>query len=489
MEETKETKKTGFFATLNNPDSMLHKLMTYGVAIVIITLCIFITPGRDALNPAWGWLITAFLLYYALLSKRILETLIFGCAIGVALTYGTDFINGIAETTFSTMEMEDFVWIVLMCGLLNVFNKLLSRAGSMDSFAKFIMKYAKSEKQVRVFSWLLQWPLFFDDYMTIAVGGSILTPIYDQKHMPREDCAFIVHTLAEPLRVLLPITSWTAFMAGLFESGGLTDASGSGVTSFFKTIPYSFYAWVSIIGCLLFCLGVIPKIGPIKHPDPSNYLPLDTEEDNDAKKHGNFVDFFLPLAGMIITAKFFAWDIVPTLLVVLPCMCAYYMVRGIITTKDIEGCLIDGFGDFMYLDILFVVSYALGGIFESTGYIDYLVSIAQNTVNPALLPVMLFVVFCCSEAAMSLNWSLMLIAFPVVLPLAQGIGANVYLTAAAVISAGCFGCHLCYVCDYTSMTGQVCGVQPAYHASTCVPYALIFGAVTAILYLIGGFVL
>ncbi|MBC8584627.1 sodium:proton antiporter [Oscillospiraceae bacterium NSJ-64] len=479
--------KVNKFSVITDQDSLVHKIMTYGVAVAIIALCIFLTPGGEALNPATGWLIVVFLLYYALLSKRILETIIFGCAIGVALFYGKDFLGGLTETTFSTMELEDFVWIVLLCGLMNVFAKLLRRAGSMDSFAQLITKYAKTDKQVRVFSWLLQWPMFFDDYMTIAVGGSMLAPIYDKKKVPREDCAFIVHSLAEPLRVLFPLTSWTAFMAGLFESGGLTDASGSGAVAFFKTIPFSFYAWVSLIGTLLFCLGIIPKIGPIKRPDPSKYLDLGAEPEG-GERQGNLIDFFLPLAGMIVAAMYFEWDLVPTMIVVLPCVCAYYLIRGVISTKDIEGCLIDGFQEFMYLDILFVASYALAGIFETTGFVDYLVSIAQNVVNPALLPVMLFLIFCCSEAAMSLNWSLMLIAFPVVIPLALGIGANVYLTAAAVISAGCFGCHLCYVCDYTSMSGQFCGIQPAHHASTCVPYALIFGGITAVLYLVCGFI-
>jgi len=484
----KEGKKKGF-ERLMDPNTALHKLMTYGVAIVIIAACILLSPGGTAVNPAWGWLIIAFLLYYALISRRILETLIFGTAIGVALYYGRDFLSGLSTTVFKTMELEDFVWIVLLCGLLNVFNKLLSRAGSMEAFGRIIKKRAKTGKQLNLLTWLLQFPLFFDDYMTIAVGGSIVMPIYDQKKQPREEGAFIVHSLAEPLRVLLPITSWTAFMSGLFESGGLVDANGSGFGSFVRTIPFNFYAWVALIGTLLFALGVLPKIGPMKKPDPSLYMPLDEKEEDDGQtRKGNLIDFFLPIIGMIVAAYFFGWDLVPALLVVVPLVFAYYMIRGIITTKDVEGCLVDGLKDFMYLDVLFVTSYALGGILETVGYISYLVAIAQQTVNPTLLPVMLFVVFCISEAAMSLNWSLLLIAFPVVLPLAQGIGANVYLTAGAVISAGCFGCNLCYICDYTSMTASVSGLPSARHASTCVPYSLVFGGITAVLFLIGGLI-
>jgi Na+/H+ antiporter NhaC len=478
--------------SFQDQDSILHKLMTYGVTILTLLLCVFLSPGKT-ISPVWGWMVIVFLLYYALVSKRILETLIFGSAICVALYYGTGFLNGFSKVLMGQMKTDDFVWMVLLCGLLNVFNKLLSRAGSMNAFGSIIEKHAKNEKQLNLFAWLLQFPLFFDDYMTIAVGGSILAPIYDKKKTPREEGAFIVHSLAEPLRTLLPITSWTAFMSGLFESGGLKDSSGSGFGAFVRTIPFNFYAWVSLIGTLLFAIGIIPKIGLMKHPDSSVYMPLDENEegaggDTKAAKRGNLVDFFLPIAGMIAAAAYFGWDLVPALFVVLPCVFAYYMLRGIITTKDIEGCLVDGLKEFMYLDVLFVTSYALGSMLDKIGYISYLVNATKNAVNPALLPVMLFVIFCVSEAAMSLNWNLLLIAFPVVIPLAQGIGANVYLTAAAVIAAGCFGCHLCYVCDYTSMTASVSGLPSAYHASTCVPYALIFAAVTAVLFLTFGFI-
>ncbi len=482
--------KKSFFSTITDANSTAHKLLTYGVAIIIIALCAFLSPGSEGLNPAWGWLVIAFLLYYALLSKRILETLIFGAAIAIALSYGKGFISGVSEVIFSTMELEDFVWIVLLCGLLNVFNKLLSRAGSMDAFGRLIEKRAKTGKQLNFLTWLLQFPLFFDDYMTIAVGGSVVMPIYDKMKQPREDGAFIIHSLAEPLRILLPITSWTAFMSGLFESGGLTDANGSGFASFIKTIPFNFYGWVAIIGTLLFALGVLPKIGAMAKPDPASYLPLDEEEasEDSPKRKGTMLDFFLPIIGMIAMAYVFDWDLVPALFVVVPCVFAYYMIRGIITTKDVEGCLVDGLKDFMYLDVLFVTSYALGGMLESLGYINYLVDIARAVVNPHLLPVLLFVIFSVSEAVMSLNWSLLLIAFPVVLPLAAGIGANVYLVAGAVISAGCFGCNLCYICDYTSMTASVSGLSSAHHAQTCVPYSLMFGIVTAVLYLVAGFV-
>ena len=477
--------KSSFLKTLMDHDSLLHKIATYGVFIVILILAISVGGN---VGPAWGWLVIAFLFYYAVISQRILETLILGGVIATALMTGTGFISGIIDNYYANMESEDFVWAILLCGLMNIVVVLLRRTGAMDSFAGIVEKRANSERGVNVWTWLMQLPIFFDDYMHMMIGGKVMAPIYDKLDVPREDGAFINHTLAEPLRIVFPITSWTAFMAGLYASGGIEDGFGA----FIQSIPFQFYAWISLIGTLLFALGVLPKIGAMKHPDKSLYLPLEGEDASEVpegRKKGNLVDFFVPIVLMIGLAYFFEWDLVPAMFIVLPVVYAYYMIRGIISSDDIESTFVEGLADFMYIFVLFACSYVLGGALTDLGYIDYLVEMAQQSLNPAMLPVILFVIFCISEGAMSLNWSLLLIAFPVIIPLAQGIGANIPLTAAAVISAGCFGCNWCYICDYTAMTAAAFGLPPAHHAKTCIPYSLIFAVITAILYAIFGFVL
>ena len=479
------TEKSSFLKTLMDHDSLLHKLATYGVFIVVLIIAILQGGGA---SPAWGWLVIAFLFYYAVISQRILETLILGGVIATALSYGTGFIGGIIDNYYMNMESEDFVWAILLCGLMNIVVVLLRRTGAMDSFGSIVEKHTKTKKGVNIWTWLMQFPIFFDDYMHMTIGGKVMAPIYDKMDVPREEGAWINHTLAEPLRIVFPITSWTAFMAGLYVSGGIEDGFGA----FVQSIPFQFYAWISLIGTLLFALGVLPKLGGLKHPDKSLYLPLENEEDAAVpadRKKGTLIDFFIPIVLMIVLAYFFEWDLVPAMFIVLPVVYAYFMIRGIISSDDIEGTLVEGMADFMYIFILFACSYVLGGALTDLGYIDYLVEMAQQSLNPAMLPVILFVIFCISEGAMSLNWSLLLIAFPVIIPLAQGVGANVPLTAAAVISAGCFGCNWCYICDYTTMTAMAFGLPPAHHAKTCIAYSLVFAVITAILYAVFGFVL
>ena len=47
--------------------------------------------------------------------------------------------------------------------------------------------------------------IVFDDYLTLEILGNVMTPLYDEKKVPREEGAFIAQTAGEPIRVLFPI--------------------------------------------------------------------------------------------------------------------------------------------------------------------------------------------------------------------------------------------------------------------------------------------
>lgn len=472
---------------ITDHNTLAHKLLSYGVALVFLLYTIFTTPGRGHLAADIGTTLIVFTLYYTLLTQRVLETLVWASFLGIAMLNGTSVITGLQTQLYKTMGSEDFIWIVLMCGLLNVFSKLLGKTGSLHAFAGLIRKKVKKAGQLNLATWLLQFPLFFDDYMTIAVGGSIMAPIYDDYGVPREEGAFLIHTLAEPLRVLCPVTSWAAFLGGLFVSSKLVPREEA-MLAFFKSIPFSFYAMVSFAGTFLFAVGMLPKLGSLRNPKKAEYRALGSEEEEGGKSGGTLIDFFLPIMALIAGAFICDFDVVPALIVILPVTVFYYLSRGVVAPDDIENCLVEGFAEFMSLIILFCTTYMLNDILVDLDYITYLADVVKHSVNPDLLPLVVFVVFSISEAVMSLNWGLMLIVFPIVVPVAVAIGANPYLTAAAIISAGCFGCNFCYICDYTMLTSSVFGLKAGNHATDCLPYSFIFAAITALMYWGAGYI-
>lgn len=476
------------FKKFMDENTVLHRWISYGFTMLLILATAYFTPGQEKLASNAGTWVVLFILFYTLLTRRILETLIFANVLGLAMIHGFGFIDGFKEQLFKTMSGEDFIWIVLLCCSLNVFNKFLNKTGALGAFAGVIKSRVKSEKQLNMATWLLQFPLFFDDYMTMAIGGSIMAPMYDEMKVPREEGAYLIHTLAEPLRVLFPITSWAAFMSGCFISTGIVSES-EGMMAFIRSIPFNFYAMISIVGTFLFAAGILPKIGGLKKPDPSQYIEFAEAEDvSEDKKKGTLWDFFIPIVFLVVMFFYFNFDTVSSMVVVIPVTVGYYLLRGIMGASDVEECLVSGFSEFMSLIILFCASYMLNDVLTGLGYIDYLAETVRQFVNPNLLPVLVFVVFCISECIMSLNWGLILITFPILVPVAAAIGANPYMVAAAIVSAGCFGCNMCYICDYTMLSSSVFGLKAGYHASTCVPYSIIFAVITAVFYLIAGFI-
>lgn len=93
---------------ITNQNSWLHKLLSYGVASLVIALAVITSPGSEGLNPSSGTLIIIFILYYTLLTKRILETLIFATVFGSALLDGHEFITNFKEQLYTTLGNVDF---------------------------------------------------------------------------------------------------------------------------------------------------------------------------------------------------------------------------------------------------------------------------------------------------------------------------------------------------------------------------------------------
>ncbi len=465
----------------------------YGSLILVTLVCMFVAPTDLANMGMWVFVPVVYLLLYALMFKRVIEGMFLSVIITYALAYKTGMFFPFIDGVYTELGSGDLHFVMMLTALFNVFMALIEKAGVLDSFVTFALNRCKTQKSVRIMTWLMAWPLFVDEYMTILTLGPALTPVYDKKQIPREELAMIVHSLTGQIRIIFPVTSWAALLAGVFESGGLT-VNGSGYAAFLKTIPFNFYAWVSIIGALLFALGILPKLGKMKDCVPYQEEEEVVEESGNVeegafpRKKSNMFDFFAPIVLVVAATFYFEYDIIAALFVMLPVAFAFYLLRGLIVPADIEESLIKGFTDSMPLFVLFAGTYMLSSALDAVGFTNVVIEMGQQFLKPELLPVILFLLFSVTEFPMSLCWGILIIAFPVAIPLAFSIGANPYLTASAILSAVVFGSHGCFVADYTVMTAGVVKIKTYQHAITSLPYVLIFGGITAVLYLIAGFV-
>ena len=110
-------------------------------------------------------------------------------------------------------------------------------------------------------------------------------------------------------------------------------------------------------------------------------------------------------------------------------------------------------------------------------------------VSVAMLPFIIFVALAVTEFITGTNWGMYIIALPIVIPLAMQMGVHMPLAVAAVLSAGVLGSHVCFYSDATILTSAACGCDNFRHAITQMPFGILAGVMSAILFLVFGFVM
>ena len=149
------------------------------------------------------------------------------------------------DTVYDTVMSDNYVWLVLVCGLMGSLMVLIERSGGAMAFSRWIAKYIKTRKSALVWTWVLGWLIFTDDYLNCLAIGPSMSHITDDKKISREMLSYIVDTMAAAPCVLIPISTWGAFIAGLLELNNFAPP-GEGMKYFIRTIPYSFYAWITM---------------------------------------------------------------------------------------------------------------------------------------------------------------------------------------------------------------------------------------------------
>lgn len=165
-----------------------------------------------------------------------------------------------------------------------------------------------------------------------------------------------------------------------------------------------------------------------------------------------------------------------------------YIVQGIFTIGEYVQCIVDGFVDMMDMVMILMIGYSMQEVMYSMGMEAFVEGVCGAIPIVSLIPVLIFIFFCCSEYLYSLNYTLYQIAIPVLMIVLPKVGANVPLCLGALISAGLFGANACVVSDLGIISARSCRVKVYEQYVTSQPYFIIAAVISAVLYLICGFV-
>ena len=169
-------------------------------------------------------------------------------------------------------------------------------------------------------------------------------------------------------------------------------------------------------------------------------------------------------------------------------MFALYMFQNLMSASEFADLCVKGIKNMVLPLMLMVLAFIFANMNEQIGFTYYVITTGAKIMTPALMPVMVFILLACTEFITGTNWGMYIIALPIVVPLATELGVNMPLAVAAVLSAGVFGSHVCFYSDCTVITSSATGCNNFDHAYTQATFGVLAAVISAILFLIAGFV-
>jgi Na+/H+ antiporter NhaC len=438
----------------------------------------------------------------SILLRASFEALLIGCVVGfilIATHTHTNFFNGFIDTFYKVMKDDSTVWVIMVCGLYGSLIGLMVRSGGAMKFGEDLLKYIKTKKAALLGTWALGLFIFLDDYLSALTVGITMRKITDHFKISREYLAYIVNTTAAPWSVLVPISTWTLFVGSVLEKTHYA-AAGQGNHVYLSIIPFVTYGWVSVLLIPLIAMGIIPLFGKMKHmqhlaetnesgTDPGLKESAVGMEPFNIKKQARSLYFIIPLVVTLVCTFLLNYDALKGIMIGVSFTFVLFQLLKLGTFQQLSETIFTGFNSMVYALALVVMSYVLKEVGDAMGLTNYVIDGVRPYISKELLPVIIFISISLITYTTGSSWGVYAVVIPIVIPLAQSLGANVAMSIGAVVSCGVFGSNACLYSDATVLTAQSTGTNNIRHSISQLPYALLAFGISAIIYLVLGYTL
>ncbi len=164
----------------------------------------------------------------------------------------------------------------------------------------------------------------------------------------------------------------------------------------------------------------------------------------------------------------------------------------IMKIEDTMNTMLAGFKTMLPALIILALAWSLGTLTEELNTATFLTSTLQDSLPPAFMPGVIFILAGTIAFSTGSSWSTMAILYPIAIPATWAICmANGYETAealpilynviATVLAASVFGDHCSPISDTTILSSLASDCNHIDHVRTQLPYALTVGIVSIIL--------
>ena len=430
----------------------------------------------------------------AIITKRALEPLILGTLVGFVILAKENFVVAYLDSLYG--ELGESSYYIIIFGLFGIYIHLLEKANAISGFTKVGLRFARNKKKAGFLAWIMGLVFFLDNYFSILGAGISNREIADKNKMSREMFSFAINAVACCTCVLVPLSLWGVFMSGQIETTLGID-TGMGLSEIVKSIPFMFFAWVLLVFVLLYQFRIIKPFGPMKKAeertettgavlpeDLAAQAPANSDED---EKTVNILNFIIPMASLI-AVTLVTQELTYGLIVGIVLCFILYIAQKLITAAEAFDAICKGFEEMFVVTALVISAFVLQNANDELGLAPFVVNSVVNVISAPLLPVIAFVLLMVLGFVTGSFWGMAAVCFPIMLPLAQALDANIYLTIGAVIAGCAAGSATCFYGDSVTLTCGLTKIRNIDYLRNALPMLIPPIIATIIIYIVAGFI-
>lgn len=487
-------------------------------------LTVLAADTEETYQPAlyatiWALLPPLVAIILALITKEVYSSLFLGIVVGALLYSGFKFEGtvtqifegGIIKVLSDSYNVGILIFLVILGSVVCMMNK----AGGSAAFGRWASKKIHTRVGAELAAIVLGILIFIDDYFNCLTVGSVMRPVTDRHHVSRAKFAYLIDATAAPVCIIAPISSWAAAVSGFVEGQ-------DGLAIFVRTIPYNFYAILTIV----MMVGMVlmkTEFGSMRTHEinalngdlyTTSARPYENATDDETPNpRGRVIDLVIPIVvlviccviSMIYTGGFFsgtdfitafsqsdastglamgsAFGLVFAII--------FYMVRRVINFRDCMGCIPEGFKAMVPAIMILTFAWTLKAMTDGLGAAVFVEEAMRSVAGgiEVILPAIIFLVGCGLAFATGTSWGTFGILIPIVVAVFEKSSPEMMIISMSACMAGAVcGDHCSPISDTTIMASAGAQCDHVTHVSTQLPYAIVAAAVSFVTYIVAGFV-
>lgn len=373
--------------------------------------------------------------------------------------------------------------------ILGILSQLIAYSGGVGAFVAWARERVRSPRGSEFVAFIAGIVIFIDDYFNALSVGQISRSLNDANGSTRERLAYIIDSTSAPICILMPLSSWGAYIIGILESRQLALESGAFLT-LVASVWHNYYAWLAL---LIVFLSIYWQIyfGAMRTRVNVGVKAVDERKHSSSSVWLLIAPIFLLICS--VAAMLFYSGYVESgslsLVVMLQntqtgfalfwgglfalCISVVLCLRHL-ETDSIVPIIRYGIGSMMPAIVILICAWAIGPIINEdmqTG--QYLAHLAQENLAQyagAILPVLVFVISGFIAFATGTSWGTFAIMLPIAATMAQLCGADYVLSLSAVLAGAVYGDHASPISDTTILSATGAGCNAQSHFVTQLPY-------------------